>query len=138
MRKALPGARDDAWARALRDLLADLMVTLPTLLERGLPGPVHAWFAGFDGLREALFPGLAAAYRAWQAGDGGAALRLAIADGRVHFEALAQRLLQQWQRDGEGAAPAIAQALKDEAAVCRIDQTGQTGQTGRMDTRRHA
>lgn len=87
-------ARGDALVRALRDQLADLGVTLPALLQRGDPGPLHAWFAAYEGLREAMFPALPAAYAAWRGGDGGALLKARLAHGLRHFEALAVELLE--------------------------------------------
>ena len=85
--------RADALVRTLRDQLADFAVTLPSLLDSPDPGPLHAWFAGYDGLREVSFPALTAGYAAWRAGDGGALLRAQQAHGLRHFEALAQGLL---------------------------------------------
>ncbi len=96
-------------ASAVRDQLADLSSTLPALLADGAAPALHAWFAGYDGLREALFPGLVAAYRCWRQGDGGRALNAAIGHGRAHFEALAARLLDA-QRAGTGAAAALEAA----------------------------
>ncbi|MCW5635452.1 MAG: hypothetical protein KIT17_19095 [Rubrivivax sp.] len=97
--------RIDVLVRALRDQLADLGVTLPALLARGEPGPLHVWFAAYEGLREASFPALAEGYRAWRAGDGGALLRRLATHGLRHFEALATTLL-------EGPAPRRAAARR--------------------------
>jgi hypothetical protein len=99
-----PGrTRGDALVRALRDQLADLGITLPALLARGDAGPLHAWFAGYEGLREASFPALSAGYEAWRAGDGGALLQGQCVQGLRHFEAVAAALL-----DGDGAGTAAA------------------------------
>lgn len=101
-------AAGEALVRALRDQLADLGTTLPALLARapaGGRGPLHAWFAGYEGLREASFPALAAGYRAWRGGDGGRLLREQCAHGVRHFEALAAALLE------EGPAPRRAAEL---------------------------
>ncbi|MBL8345367.1 MAG: hypothetical protein JNN03_07995 [Rubrivivax sp.] len=91
---AAQALRADALVRALRDQLADLDITLPALLAQGNPGPVHAWFAGYEGLREALFPGLVAGYVAWRNGDGGKLLREQSTHGVRHFEALVSSLLE--------------------------------------------
>jgi hypothetical protein len=111
MRLALPSRRAELHARALRDLLADFEVTLPALLERGEPAPVHAWFAAFDGAREALLPALPQAYARWREGDGGSALREAAARGRERFDLLAQRALVLHRAQGDAAAPAIEALL---------------------------
>lgn len=113
--------RGDTLVRALRDLLADLGVTLPALLARGEPGPMHAWFAGYEGLREASFPALAEGYRAWRGpadpasaggarGDGGALLRAQCAHGLRHLEALAVSLLEGPKAGREAALARLLQA----------------------------
>ncbi|MBL0087341.1 MAG: hypothetical protein IPP44_11795 [Ideonella sp.] len=118
MRLSLPGRRADLYARALRDHLADLGVTLPTLLDRGAEASIHVWFAGLDGVRELLYPGLKDAYHAWQHGDGGAALRRAARAGQAHFEALAQQALALHRCDGDHAGPAIEALLTAPQGVC--------------------
>jgi hypothetical protein len=108
--------------RAVRDHLADLGTTLPTLLAQGHATPLQFWFAGFEGHREALFPGLKRAYAAWHQGDGGAALQQAAAAGLVHFRSLADDLLalhgQRAEEAGGDIAAAIAQRLDAPAAIC--------------------
>ena len=117
MRLALP-RRADLYARAVRDHLADLAVTLPTLLERRAEASIHVWFAHYDGVRELLYPSLPAAYVQWRQGDGGRALRRAIARGEAHFERLAQQALDCHARGGDAAAAAVERLLTAEAAVC--------------------
>ena len=94
LRTALAGdARADALLRAVRDHLADCLVTLPTLLERDAAASIHFWFANFEGLRAEIFPALLTAYRAWCGGAGRAALAAAIADGAAHWQAVGGRAL---------------------------------------------
>jgi hypothetical protein len=116
---ALPNRRGELYARALRDQIADLTTTLPTLLDRGAEASIHVWFAGYDGVREQLYPGLVDAYRAWRGGDRGAALRRACAAGRAHFEPLARRLLAYHAAGGPDAAAQVEAALTAAATVCR-------------------
>lgn len=104
LRLALPTRRGDLHARAVRDHLADFIVTLPTLLERDAQASIHVWFANYDGVRELLFPSLKTAYAAWRGGDGGSALGRAIDRGRAHFEQLAAQLLREHAQGREGAA----------------------------------
>jgi len=42
--------------RAVRDLLADCLVTLPALVTRGAVGSLHFWYSNLDGVRRALAP----------------------------------------------------------------------------------
>ena len=118
LRAALPDRRSDLHAVALRDLLADLQRTLPDLLARAEPAPLHAWFASFDGVRAALFPRLLAAGAAWRAGDGLAPLHDAVAAGHAHFEALATQALALHDDRDPGSAAAVAALLVAPQAVC--------------------
>lgn len=79
-------------ARAVRDLLADTLVTLPTLLGRDAVPSLHFWFATFSGLRRELFPRLTQAQAAWNAGEGAAALREAVESGRGHWLRVAREM----------------------------------------------
>ena len=121
LRAALPEGRAEIRARALRDQLADLGVTLPALLQRGDEGPLHAWFAAYDGAREEWLPTLPAAYAAWrggdgEGGDGGRQLRAAITSGHAHLQARAQALLALWASEGEAALGLIVEQLGASAA----------------------
>lgn len=88
------GRRTEILMRAVRDNLADCLVTLPALIERQAWPSVFFWFANFDGMRRELFPRLAA-FDCAKVGAGGTASELArvAGDGAAHFEALARRLL---------------------------------------------
>jgi len=84
----------------VRDNLADCLVTLPGLLQRGSSDSLHFWFSTFDGLRRELFPRLVEAYgkvmrsgiASWD-GAGDTAIQAAVEAGRDHFAALGLRLL---------------------------------------------
>lgn len=119
LRGSLPSRRAELYLRALRDLLADMEVTLPTLLQRASNASLHVWFAAFDGVRAQLFPGVREAYAAWREGDEGAAMLRACQVGRGHFEALARRLLQRHAQGGSEAAAQLESMLTDDAAICR-------------------
>jgi hypothetical protein len=55
-------SRAEPVARAVRDLLADCLSTLPALLERSALPSLHFYFATFDAPRRQLFPQAVAAY----------------------------------------------------------------------------
>lgn len=99
--------------RALRDNLADCLVTLPALLERDAAPSIHFWFATFDGLRSELFPRLERAYRSWYGGEPGP-LRDAVAAGREHWGRVCRGLLSV-ECDGAGAEQAIAELTASPA-----------------------
>jgi hypothetical protein len=121
MRQAQAGnRRAELRLRAVRDLLADLGTTLPALLNQHDDAGLQLWLASFEGHRETLFPGLKPAAQAWQAGDGGGALRTAVAQGHRHFSALAKRLLALHEQGSEAAAAAVAQGLDAPASQCTL------------------
>lgn len=117
LRGALSSRRADLHLRALRDLLADCLVTLPTLLERGDDASLHFWFANFEGVRALLFPRLQQAYLAWCGGDGGAALQQAAAAGAAHWLGLGRQLCEMQQGPTAEVDVAAAEALLYSTAI---------------------
>lgn len=102
MLAAIVDRRTEVVARAVRDLLADCLVTLPTLLERGAVASIHFWFSTFDGIRRELAPALRASYASFCAGDR-APLERAVIDGRARFADEARAIAEAWRaygRDG--------------------------------------
>ena len=106
--------RTELFVRAVRDHLADCLVTLPTLLERDAAASLHFWFANLHGMRQVLFPRIAIAYARWRDGDGGDALRAAIVDGAAHWRRVAKQVLARYetadQESAENAIEALASA----------------------------
>jgi len=105
--------RTELFIRAVRDHLADCLVTLPTLLDRDADASVHFWFANLNGMRHALFPRIAVAYTRWREGDGGDVLRRAIGDGVTHWRRVAMDILALHAArsgDAEEAIEALASA----------------------------
>jgi hypothetical protein len=118
LRGRLTDRRATLMLRAVRDLIADCSLTLPTLLARGDPKALHFWFASFEGVCAALHPDLAVACAAWVAGDGGVALQRACERGASAFGALARELL----------------AMADPAEVARrLAQIGALDQEGPVE-----
>jgi hypothetical protein len=98
-------------ARAVRDHLADCLVTLPALLEREAVGSLHFYLANLSGLRRALFPSLLQAYDAWLDDRDGRRLTKLIARAEEHWLDKARELTRTWQRnpaDGDRALSALA------------------------------
>jgi Family of unknown function (DUF6866) C-terminal domain/Family of unknown function (DUF6866) N-terminal domain len=93
--------RSELMARAVRDNLADCLVTLPTLVERDNPASLHFWFANFDGMRREIFPWLAEAYERWLPEDDRTPLFDAIAAGCEHWQAQAECLLADFRDRGD-------------------------------------
>jgi hypothetical protein len=98
-------------ARAVRDHLADCLVTLPTLLEREAIGSLHFYLANLSGLRRALFPALPQAYESWLGNRNNAQLADVVARAEAHWLDVARQLIAAYQRDpahGDAAINALA------------------------------
>ena len=103
-------------ARAVRDNLADSLVTLPDLLDSGDDGPLHLYFANYGGLRRALLPELQSAYEHWHTAGDTAPLYHATATGRERMAELAGRALDEYRRHGIAARAPIEKMLEAELA----------------------
>ena len=85
--------RPELYARAVRDNLADCLVTLPTLMARDARHSLHFYFANFEGMRKKLFPLLASAYQAWVQDQDLAPLAQAVARGREHWLEIGRKMI---------------------------------------------
>jgi hypothetical protein len=95
--------------RAVRDHLADCLVTLPELVERKADASLHLWFANLDGMRRELFPRAQEAYLAWRGGDRGQALLATAEVGAEHWRRACGVVLDAIAGDdGELAVEALA------------------------------
>lgn len=98
--------RHELLARAVRDNLADCLVTLPELFARDKTCSLHFYFSTYDGLRRSLFPRLADAYVRWNNDGDILELQNAIEAGRMHWHRVAQELVTAWIDD-----PATAETM---------------------------
>ena len=96
-------------ARAVRDHLADCMVTLPTLLEREALGSLHFYLANLSGLRRALFPALPLAYESWLGHRDTARLAKRVAAAEAHWLDAARQLMTIFHRDAAQGDAQLAQ-----------------------------
>jgi len=85
--------RGEPVARAVRDLLADCLSTLPALIARANPSALHFYFATFDAPRRQLFPDAVAAYEHYARGADLERLRHAVEQGKERWLACARGLL---------------------------------------------
>lgn len=86
-------------ARAVRDHLADCLVTLSALLERDAAGSLHFYVANLTGLRRALSPALMDAYTAWLENGQRDRLAALARQGAAHWLEVGRRLLAIWRQD---------------------------------------
>ena len=112
----LSRSKGEIMARAVRDILADCLSTLPRLIERENHPALHFYFASFSGMRRHLFPEAMAAYRRWvESGDMETMQQLAHAGAR-RWLATANEMLALHRRLGDGSGAAIEQLLEHPPA----------------------
>ena len=86
-------------ARAVRDHLADCLVTLPTLLEREAIGSLHFYLANLSGLRRALFPALPQVYEHWLGSGDPSCLAELVSRAAAHWLDAARQLTTTYHHD---------------------------------------
>jgi hypothetical protein len=104
--------RTEIALRAVRDLLADCLVTLPQLLARDARASLLFWYASFDGLRRQLAPELAEPFGAAPERIDCAALAAAARTGAARWLEQARALCAAWQRGGSAELAEAADALR--------------------------
>jgi len=101
MLAAIDDRRTELLARAVRDLCADCLVTLPELLGRTNDASLLFWRSNFDGLQRALAPELASPFDAGSQRLDRAALERAATHGSRAWVEVAGDLLDSWRRGGQ-------------------------------------
>jgi len=105
-------SRAEIMARAVRDIYADCLSTVPGLLHRAEPAALHFYFANFTGMRRKLFPELAGGYEYWvQEGDL-APLRQIAESGRQQWLDKAMAMMDLHRTQGADAGAAIEALLE--------------------------
>ena len=99
-------------ARAVRDHLADCLMTLPELAHRGDDASLHFYVGNLTHMRKDLFPGLERAYDAWRCGGDTSTILDVAERGREHWERLAMSMLDLHGRTGAAAADAIRESVE--------------------------
>ena len=98
MLSGLTRSRTEFMLRAVRDLLADALTTLPALLESGNQAALHFYFANLGGMQKHLFPALVEAYETWAGGGSPAAIESLLARGEEHWGQLAGEALEVYRQ----------------------------------------
>ncbi|MFN3544254.1 MAG: Sfum_1244 family protein [Thiobacillus sp.] len=107
-------------ARAVRDHLADCLVTLPTLIEREAIGSLHFYLANLSGLRRALFPSLPDAYEAWLADRKLDRLAGLARAGEAHWLGVARQFLETYRKDPAAGEVALRALAHSDLASVRL------------------
>lgn len=111
MLEHLSDRRAELVVRAVRDLLADCMVTLPELLERRAWASLQFWYSNFDGMRRALAPQFLDARASNDGMIDREALQVAITCGLKQWSSVGRELLGHWETGGREAVAAHTLAL---------------------------
>jgi len=111
MLEQLGDRRVELVVRAVRDLLADCLVTLPTLLERRAMSSLQFWFSNFDGMHRILAPQMLRARPSGAHGIDVDVLQEEVNRGQKQWSATALDLLARWRAGGCDAVAARATAL---------------------------
>lgn len=98
-------------ARAVRDHLADCLISLPAMLEEENPASIHFYFANLSALRRDLFPMLNCAYQDFVQARELKPLKRVVREGRAHWLSLSNRILELWKDQGRGSARPIEQLV---------------------------
>jgi len=99
-------------ARAVRDHMADCLVTLPALAEEGNPASLHFFLGNLTNMRKEIFPGLERAYADWLASDDTEPLAAIAETGRVHWERVAFGMMGLHREGGSGMADRIRKLVE--------------------------
>jgi hypothetical protein len=122
---AVTRTRGEAIVRAVRDLLADCISTLPALLARANLPALHFHFATFDAPRRQFFPQALAAYERFSRSGDLDPLRQVVQEGKARWLATAQGLLALAPAAREAGVNAL---LEDDTA--RAPQRGAVSAAG--------
>ena len=103
----LSRTRGEPVARAVRDLLADCLSTLPALLERANQPALHFYFATFDAPRRELFPQALQAYDDYARSGSADRLWQVVREGQERWLEAARNLLALTPAARESALEAL-------------------------------
>ena len=112
MLAALPPGKAEIMLRAVRDNLADCLVTLPALLQKAEPAALHFYIGNLSNMRKALFPALVSAYDAWTVSGNTRELQAIAARASGHWQSLALGLLDTFSHNGADCQQALIGSIE--------------------------
>lgn len=98
--------------RAVRDLAADCMTTLPFLLNEERIPSIHLFFANFSDMRKELFPTLYDAYIDWRDTGNSSQLYELIEQGKVFWYDLGKKITHLFEETGKAAQIKIDELIE--------------------------
>ncbi len=109
----LPHSQAEIMARSVRDNIADMLSTLPKLLDKNEPAQIHFYFANLSSMRKMIFPSLPAAYRNWLENKDTAQLTKLIDKANTHWINIAEQMLEVYQQHGDKSQTKIEQLINN-------------------------
>ena len=110
MLASLPRSKTEIMIRAVRDLLADSLTTLPALIEADNDAALHFFFANLTGMQKYLFPTLMQGYESWTTCGSREAIEDLVPASQAHWNKLADRMLENYRSSPDEFAEGL-QAL---------------------------
>lgn len=106
----LPPSQAEIMARAVRDNIADMLSTLPELINRNEPAQMHFYFANISSMRKVIFPSLQAAYNDWLHTHNTSNLKKIIPQATDHWINMAKQMITLYQQH-DGSAHSHMESL---------------------------
>ena len=103
----LPHSQAEFMARAVRDNIADMLSTLPKLLEKDEAAQIHFYFANLSSMRKMIFPSLPSAYNSWINSGNSSKLKSLISIANDHWIDIAKQMLGLYKQHGDSAQTKI-------------------------------
>ena len=113
MMNAISFTQAEIMARAIRDHLADSLLTLPEILSKhtdnNQQASIHFYFANLTNMRKHLFPSLVNAYQHWQQSGDITHLQNTAKQNKSHWLSLCQKILHLFQQAQENTGGNLKQ-----------------------------
>ncbi|MBI3563179.1 MAG: hypothetical protein HY080_15840 [Gammaproteobacteria bacterium] len=107
-----PRSKLEVMLRAIRDLYADCISTLPQILALQQPGSLHFFLANLTPMRKHLFPGLVSAYDTWHRCADRGPLNAIAEEGAEHWGKLCHDVLAYAQDNPESFNQALVSMIE--------------------------
>jgi len=101
MLTSLPHSQAEIMSRAVRDNIADMLNTLPRLLEKNNTSQIHFYFANLSSMRKMIFPELTLAYKNWLETKNTSKLKNLINEATDHWISMAKQILNLYNDHGK-------------------------------------
>jgi len=109
----LPRSKAEIMSRAIKDMIADAISTLPTLINNHDEASLHFYFANFTHMRKELAPDLLKAYQEWDNTEDYSKLLAAANRSAEHWLDIARDILDIYEHDNTQSAMQIESLVSE-------------------------